>query len=265
MKIAIAFYGIPRSTTKSYPSIEKRILSTLPKNAEIKIFYHLYEQASVTNKRSGENAPIEQSAYTPFLVHNGFLETPGECLLKWPVHEIKKFGDTWHDDYQSLGNLMHQLNSLYEVTNLIESFDPDVVLFLRPDLIYHDTPPSEIYSFLLKEKSAIFIPSWQWWGGYNDRFSICGKEAYSSYGKRITQALNYCQANNKSLNSEELVKFASDKTNLVVYPLNVRASRARVDGTVKKEIFSSFRGMGGAKHAALLLFKRAQFCLAKRN
>lgn len=263
MKIAVAFYGIPRSTVKSYPSIESKILSSLPENAEVQIFYHLYDQAEINNKRSGENAPIDRSAYSPFLKHKGLLEVPGGCLTRWEFEKIKGFGDTWGDEYQSLSNLMHQLNSLFEVTVLIDNFDPDVVLFLRPDLIYHDSPSHKIYSFLLKNKSAIFIPAWQWWGGYNDRFSICGKKAYSAYGKRVTQALNFCETQGKSLNSEELVKFAVDATGAEVFPLGVRASRARVDGSVKNELFSSFRGMGGMKHSANLITKKIQLFLAQ--
>lgn len=263
MKIAIAFYGIPRSTIKSYPSIEEKIINTLPDGAETKIFYHLYDQAAISNKRSGENSPIEKSAYSPFLTHNGFLEVPGECLEKWPLEQIKEYGDTWNDNFQSLSNLMHQLNSLFEVTKLVEDFDPDIVIFLRPDLIYHDTPPHDAYSFILKAGRAIFIPDWQWWGGYNDRFSICNKESYKTYGKRITQALQFCETQKKSLNSEELVKFVIDKANISVYPLSIKASRARVDGTVKKEIFSTYRGMGGAKGSISLITKKIKLLLAK--
>lgn len=255
MKIAIAFYGIPRSTL-SYPSIEQKIFSTLPKDAEVKIFYHLYDQAIISNKRSGENSIIEKAAYAPFLEHNGELELPGNCLEKWQFEQVKSFGDTWNDEYQSLSNLLHQLNSLFEVTTQIDKFGPDMVLFLRPDLIYHDSPPSTIYSYLFRNQSAVFVPSWQWWGGYNDRFAFCGKEAYSIYGKRITQVIQFCEQNKKSLNSEELVKFVLDSKKLNIYPLNVRASRARVDGTVKKEIFSSYRGMGGIKHCARLAHKK---------
>ncbi|WLG46904.1 hypothetical protein [Pseudomonas sp. FP1740] len=247
MKIALAFYGIPRSTTICFPSIQENILNSLPENAEVEFFYHLYEQSKVVNKRSGENGALSPQEYHPFLSFNGGLEKPGECLEKWDFEGVKSFGDVWKDDFNSLSNLIHQLNSLHQVTLLIEDYKPDVTIFLRPDLFYHDPLPKEIFSMLLNDKTSVFIPAWQWWGGYNDRFAVCGADSYKVYGKRICEMVNFCESAKKPLHAEELVKFVITSHKILPLPLNVRASRVRLDGTFKKEIFSSFRGMGGIK------------------
>lgn len=263
MKIALAFYGIPRSTKICFPSIQEKILNSLPQNAKVEFFYHLYEQSKVVNKRSGEDGELSPQEYHPFLSFNGRLEKPGDCLNKWGFDGIKSFGDIWKDDFNSLGNLIHQLNSLHQVTLLIESYKPDVTIFLRPDLFYHDPLPKEIFPMLLNNKSSIFIPAWQWWGGYNDRFSVCGANSYQAYGNRICEMVNFCKSAKKPLHAEELVRFVMELHNLQPLPLRVRASRVRLDGTFKKEIFSSFRGMGGVKRTLELSLSKIK--LMKTN
>ncbi|WP_134163389.1 hypothetical protein [Pseudomonas citronellolis] len=258
MRVAIAFFGIPRLTEKCYPSIEEKILSQLPQNSENKIFFHLYNQKEIANPRSGEFTSIPEGAYKPFLGFNGELESPGDCLTRWKYEEIKKFGDTWNDNFASLKNLIHQLNSLYKVTSLIEKYSPDVVLFVRPDLIYHNNFPQKVFEFSYENPSSVFIPSWQWWGGYNDRFSICGRDIFKVYGHRIEQIFNFCQHLKEPLNAEKLVKFSLDRSNARVIPINLRASRARANGQIKKEKFFPLLGMGNFKNYIDYLKKKAE-------
>lgn len=78
----------------------------------------------------------------------------------------------------------------------------------------------------------------------NDRFAICGKESYFSYGKRISVAENFCLENKRSLHSERLLKYALVKSGAKIKFLNCTASRVRVSGLIVEESFSDSSGMG---------------------
>lgn len=244
MKVALAFFGIPRNSRVCYPSIVGNVLSSLPPGSDVQCFYHFYKLSNVVNPRSGENALLSEDNYADFGWMTGMLEPAGECLSRWGFDAIKMYGDTWNDEYVSIRNLVHQLNSMYEVTQLVRSFSPDVVVYLRPDLVYHDAIPAYAINAVLDESRAVFIPNWQWWGGVNDRFAICGRDMYLSYGQRIREALNFCEDERRSLHSERLLKYVLLKGGAKVCTLNVRASRVRVDGTVVDESFSPRRAMG---------------------
>lgn len=245
VKIAIAFFGLPRNSSVCFPSIQDKLYTSV-NNFEVKSFYHLYKQKDVVNKRSGENDELLESNYKFFDEMVGVLEDPGLCLPLWGFEEIKKLGDTWNDDYSSIKNLIHQLNSLYQVTSLIKGseYDPDVVIFIRPDLFYHDSLPMYSLVGAYKEPRTVYIPGWQWWNGLNDRFSICGKESYFAYGSRIVLAKEFCLSNNRGIHSERLLKYSLVKSRTRIKFLNCTASRVRVSGLVVDEEFSSNKSMG---------------------
>ena len=135
MRIAVGFFGIPRRSDICYPSIEDNILNALPADAEVSCFYHFYQQDAVINQRSGESGTLTMSNYSPFVDNMaGILEKPGKCLDRWDFDTFKKYGDAWGDDFSSLRNLVHQLNSLHQVTGLIQESDPDLVVFARPEI-----------------------------------------------------------------------------------------------------------------------------------
>ena len=237
MKIAIAFFGLPRCTAKAFPSIEEHIFSRLPPGAEVKCFYHFYAQTQVVSARSQENGELDQSNYDRFKEYEGILEKPDDVLLTLGLENFKKFGDAWNKDFNSLRNLLLQLHSLKKVTELVQSFDPDCVLFIRPDMVYHDPIHAFYYKACQKIKNSVFVPEWQWGIGINDRFALVEKGAYQAYGMRLDQAMNYCLEGNRPLHSERLLKYALLKSEANIYILKVKASRVRVNGEFAAEKF----------------------------
>lgn len=238
MKIAIAFFGLPRCSRITAPSIEDKILKQLPPQAEVKCFYHFYQQNEVVNAHSNEIGSLDQSNYDFFKPFEGMLEKPEDVLPLLNFEDFKKFGNAWEsEDFNSLRNLLLQLNSLKRVTELVEAFDPDCVLFARPDLCYHDPIPSKYYELAFKFKEAVILPEWQWGLGINDRFAITGKNAFRTYGKRIDEAMNYCKNGNKPLHSERLLKYALLKSQKEIFILDAKASRVRINGEFAQEKF----------------------------
>lgn len=266
MKIAIAFFGIPRNSSVCFPSILENIYKSV-KGSEVRSFYHFYKQNKVVSARSGEDSELVSSNYVFFNDMDGVLEDPGRCLLKWNFENIKSFGDTWKDDYSSIRNLIHQLNSLYEVTELIENsqYNPDVVLFVRPDLLYHDEIPRHCLLGANRDGKSVYIPNWQWWNGLNDRFSICGKDIYRAYGKRVLDMQDFCIKNNRSIHSERLLKYSLLKSKAKIKVLTSTASRVRVSGLIVDEDFSGFRGMGKRENRFTLRIAKFRTWIDKIN
>ena len=131
---------------------------------------------------------------------------------------------------------MHSLN---KVTELVETFNPDCVLYARPDLVYHDSIPEFYYQLSQQLENSVFLPEWQWGLGVNDRFAILGKLAYKSYGKRINKAISYCIEGNRPLHSERFLKYVLLKNQTEILILNTKASRVRINGDVVAEKFKT--------------------------
>lgn len=244
LKVAVAFFGIPRHSAKCFPSIETNVLGALPSGCAVKCFYHLYKVDQVQNERSGESGALGEDNYSVFEGMDGILTTNEGVLERWNFDRIKALGDTWGDQHASLRNLIYQLNSLRTVTELVESWSPDVVIFARPDLLYHDPLPSYVFAQPHAHGHHVYIPEWQWWGGLNDRFAVCGRDIYRSYGKRIERIFEFCQATGRKLHSERLLKFVLQRAGAKVRVLPTRASRVRINGAMVEESFSSKAGMG---------------------
>ena len=244
MKIAIVYFGLPRNSALCMPSIQAQVYDQMPEEASVVSHYHFYVQSVVDNPRSGEKGAFDQSNYAAFADMQGALEAPGDCLTQWDFEGIKRYGDTWKDGFKSIANLVHQLHSLREVTHSVRKGDPDVVIFLRPDLIYHDPLPYSALKACQKHPNAVYIPHWQWWNGLNDRFAICGRRAYDAYGERLELAKRFCETQQRPLNSERLLKYALHASKASLRALDVRASRVRIDGQMVDETFSRKRSMG---------------------
>lgn len=249
MKIAIAMYGIPRASHITMPVIQKYFIDAANKLGECKVFYHLYAQTQVTNVRSGENTAMPADAYLPFDKFDGELEEPDRCLETWKFAETKQFGDHYNDDFRSIRNLIHQLHSMRQVTQKVSAWKPDLVLFLRPDLLYHRGFSKKEISTTFANPARCILPAWQWWGGYNDRFSLCGKNIFEAYGSRIELATDFSKSTGRPMQAERLVRFALQKANASVRVTSLQANRVRADGNIKPENFAATATAGSVRRA----------------
>ena len=238
-KIAICFFGISRSLHYTIESIIQNIINPSQKLGDVEIFAHFFNQGHVANKRSGENSTFDVQEYELLRPDWVTIEEPDSCLGLYNFETLKLYGDSWGDNFMSLRNLIHQLHSLNEVTQAASLWGADVVIFARPDLIYHSSLEAEITRAVRNRKEGVIIPAWQnWEGGYNDRFSICvGPKAVRAYGERISLAHSFCANFQNGLHSERLLRFALQSEGISPKWTRARASRVRVGGHVKVEKF----------------------------
>jgi hypothetical protein len=237
-RICFAFFGITRSLSHTIQSIVERVVEPARAFGDVYLCGHFFTQRNVLNPRSGEDGSYEVNEYKLLNLDSVELEEPDSCLDNWNFDRICKRGDVFCDNFRSLRNLIHQLHSLHRTTELVESINPDFVVFVRPDLLYHDDFTPVYEKMCSGDKLDAFVPCWQWWGGVNDRFSVCGKDAFPAYGKRILAIEEYFRSMNRPLNGEKLLKFALRRRSVKYKPVPLRASRVRVCGHVKAEEFT---------------------------
>jgi hypothetical protein len=240
MKIALAFFGLPRCSAVSFPSIASALIAPLAAAGELHVFHHLWKQQQVRNLRSAEDHRLHEANYAPFARFEGNCAEappqPSPLLQRIAVH-----GDAFHDGLQSLRNLLLQLESLYEVTQQVAAAQPDVVVFARPDLLYHDALPPEEVARAFAHPDSVAVPCWESWGGLNDRFAVCGARAWRAYGGRLLLADHFCERTGQPLHSETFLAYAMAFAGVRVRTISLRASRVRVDGRVEAEDFEGLR------------------------
>jgi hypothetical protein len=239
IKIAIAFFGIARSLKFTIGSIDENVIAPLRSMGDVRIFGHLYDLSEIRNPRSGESCMLEAGQHTLIDFDELLIDEPNKCLARFNMSSIFAANDPYLDNFTTVTNLLHQLNSLDLVTTMIQShYQPDLVVFVRPDLCYHDSflEPAQLAARACA--NSIFLPAWQRYGGYNDRFAICDAYSYVGYGSRAHWVDAYLGLR-KPLISELFLLFALRQAPVQVCTLGATASRVRGDGRREIESFAA--------------------------
>lgn len=236
---AIAFFGIDRRLDLTAASIFKNIVEPAEALFEVKSVGHLWRIQRINNQRSGEFGSFPSPRVSLLPAGEYRIEPPLDLPTIRELQELCRFGDFWQDEFTSLSNLYSQLVSLCRATEMALQLRPSCVIFVRPDLAYHDSLRRALKVAVAAERELILLPHWQPHGGLNDRFAICcGDRAIRAYGMRLKSARNFCQSTGGALHSERLVRFAIAKAGVQVRTIQARASRVRLDGRVHPEDFS---------------------------
>ena len=238
-RIAIGFFGVTRSLKRTLPSIQENIIQPARQLGEVRLFAHLYQQTHISNPRSGENDPLDPEEYRLLECDEVRLEQPGHCLEQARYEWILSHGDAFHDEGKSLANLIHQLHSLQVLGQMIDAWQPDVVVLARPDLMYHDSLSKVISDQLNRADKFISVPNWQWFGGVNDRLAIGSRRSCRAFANRIDLIPNYLSKYNhkRPLPAERFLRFALNEQGIIPVAINVHASRVRANGMVVEENF----------------------------
>jgi hypothetical protein len=234
-KIAVCFFGITRSLSFTLDNIKSHVLHAAELHGDVRVFAHFFDQKVISNPRSGEDSTLTPNEHALLPLDKLVLEVPDQFLSSACFAEVCSYGDIFADDCCSLRNLFHQLSSLMKVTQMALEWNADIVIFVRPDLLYHDSFEGILHK-VRRQGAGVYLPNWQHWGGFNDRFSIAiGDDAIRAYGQRYQVILDYCKDNKAPLHSEKLLKYAL--RHQVVHLIEHRASRVRGNGHIVNESF----------------------------
>lgn len=262
LKVAVVFFGITRSLRLTLPAITANLIDPARAIArEMRTYGHFFTQGFISNSRSGETGELDPEEYRLLALDAVETEVPGACLDLYPMAEMQARGDIWRDEFASFRNLVHQLHSLRRATLLAEGFQPDIVIFARPDLLYHDSMAEQLDFLARAHRSFVLVPDWSQWFGLNDRFALAkGEAAIAAYGRRAERMGEYC-ARGKRLHSERFLKFALGDCR--VRPVHLRASRVRSNGLQVLEDFTPGRGPMGKRELVPLGTIRAETPVAR--
>jgi hypothetical protein len=262
LRVAVVFFGITRSLRLTLPAIAANVVGPARKVArEVRTFGHFFTQTAINNVRSGEVGELDPEEYRLLELDAVETEAPGGCLDLYPMAEMQARGDIWKDDFASFRNLVHQLHSLRRATLLAEPFQPHIVIFARPDLLYHDSMAEHLDFLARAHRSFVLVPDWSQWFGHNDRFALAkGEAAIAAYGRRAERMGEYC-ARPKRLHAERFLKFALGEQR--VRPVHLRASRVRSNGLQVLEDFTPGRGPMGKLELVPLGTIRAETPVAR--
>jgi hypothetical protein len=249
MKIAVCFFGITRSLTHTIGSIESNILTPARAHGDLRVFCHFYNQSHIASPRTGEHGVLDPEEYQLLRPDEVRLEQPDVYLNSDIAIDIRKFGDHYQNNFHSLNNLILQLLSLRNSWELAAPWTPDICIFARPDLYYHDD-----FSRYISRPGGAEIQLANWGNsfggvrndhllfGRNDRFSICHEpRAMNAYGSRIEKARAYCSEYGHGLHSESFLRYALERDRIQVSFIPLRASRVRFGGKVHEENFRADR------------------------
>ncbi len=154
---------------------------------------------------------------------------------------LQAHGDAWANGFVSLRNLLLQLQSLLAVTEAVAQLQPDVVVFARPDLVYHEPLPAQELALALEKPEEVALPAWESWGGCNDRVAVAGAAAYRAYGGRLLLCDHFCETRREPLHAERLLHHALAFAGVTLRELPLRASRVRADGRMELEDFGGYQ------------------------
>jgi hypothetical protein len=242
LRIALVYFGITRSLGHTLGSIRRNLVARA-RTPEVRQFGHFYRQDRIENPRSLESGPLDPEEYRLLELDEVELEPPGDCLDRHGFDRLTAAGDPWRDGFQSLRNLVHQLHSLQRATLLALDWQPDIVVFARPDLYYHAPLTDHFQTLVRRRRNLVLLPDWASWHGFNDRVAVVkGPEAMRAYGLRAARMGEYC-AKGRKLHAERFLRFALAGYN--VRPVPLHASRVRSTGQVVVEDFAPGRGRGG--------------------
>lgn len=238
-RISVGFFGIARSLDYTIASIESNVLSSARALGNVRVFCHFWAQEWIDNPRSGERGAVP-GEIAELLDSDVLIEEEADDPAVRETRALFRSGEDIHrDGYRSLDNLAAQLHSISRVALAMQSWGPDVTLFLRPDLLYHDPFDPLIRSASKGYLSRIFLPDWQHHLGVNDRFAICrGARAAEIWGQRINSVEDF-MSEGRPMNGEVFLKWHLHSEGARVSYHPVRASRVRLGGVIKEEDFSS--------------------------
>lgn len=237
MRAIVVFFGITRSLRFTCDSINTNIIEPLhAAGFSVRLIGHFNLPQRINNPRSGEsNVAVESDEWRLLSFDSITVEPQIETSIAGPLSIALGYPDCFGDGYRSVRNICYQLFSLARLRTLMveQTTSPgDVILVLRPDLLYVDPlDPMGDLGPILDGRVDLIVPGWQSWGGVNDRFAFATRTAVDLYMGRLHTLREACQAIG-GLHPELLLRYVLERSGLRIGMTELRALRIRADGSI---------------------------------
>ena len=244
-RVAVVFFGSVRGIRWTRESIQRNVIDWNADRGTHLVtlgFINLFDR--IDNPRSGETGVrLDRRDLALLPANRCVVIEQDDRDIEAPLQAARLSGDFYNNDFQSVRNLLHQLNSLRVAWDAITT-DPnlsmvDAFLFLRPDLRYDRPIRIGPHIHKLSSGNTVLLPEWQSFGGFNDRLALADRFGAQVYATRLDHISDFCVA--KPLQAELLLSHCLERGEVRVGRLNARARRVRGDGTVVPEAFGKSR------------------------
>ena len=238
MHVIIGMWGILRSLPYTVDSIDKFCLTPLRQHGHtFEIFLHTYSSfESYANARSGEMGIVNNTSWKLLNPDYVFIEDQNMFDRRTNYASFELSGDPWKNGFLSLKNHVRALNSLFHLTQMIESTSNirkiDSVIFIRPDVTILSELP--VYLLSLFPNNTLFVPDFHrscLGNEYNDRMAMGDLKSAIRYGNRLGSAAEYSKAH--KLHSESFLYYYLNyvkHVNVIEIPFRFR--RTRLNGNI---------------------------------
>jgi hypothetical protein len=249
MRCLIGYFGLARLLAVTAPTIAAAFIDPL-RQACIPILRagHFNIPAALDNPRTGERGALTQADPADLLGLDVCEQEPQtDAMIAGTLSLVRRYPDAFGDGHRSARNLCHQLRSLDRLWSLLCQFQPqpdDVILLLRPDLVYLDAlNPVRDLGVLISDHADLIVPGWQAWGGLNDRFAFMTSYAARRYATRFQMIKDGCAASG-TLHAETFLAFTAAAHGLRVAHTSLRGLRLRANGDFARNDLIMLEGGG---------------------
>lgn len=239
MHIALAFWGLTRSLTYTYPTIQKHILNVLKKhNIAYTTFMHTYYLSTpYSNPRNNEhNIHLDNDEYKILNADYIHREDQNDVRNSLNLETYRTHPDPWNTQYNTLDNFVIAMYSKQKVAQLIKNSGKsfDYVIFLRPDVQYVNDLNLEW--FQLTSNTQICVPEFHCYTfKFNDRFAISTQENAYHIGDAFYSMLEYSKQ--LPLHSETFhYNYTTSVLNLTVHYIPFYFNRVRANGQINNDV-----------------------------
>lgn len=218
-KIAINFYGLTRSLTKTINSLKQNLFNPLTENSiNYDIFIHTYKiHGSYHNVWSGEhtenysNEDVESVLNPKYFIYDDQSDIIKKLNFESYYSNLGNWTGEGIDENLTkilIKNMCLGLYSKKKITTLFKKYknDYDYAIIMRPDLLL--TSKFDIGFFNEITDKNIIIPEMDSYAGVNDRFCIGKVDTILYYGTLFDHLKDYSLR--KSIISE---RYLLDKLN----------------------------------------------------
>ena len=247
-RVAVAFFGMSRNLAATLPSIEHHVFKVLDANDILyDVFWHTMVSTTVQSARKGEK---EYGFIDPFDLQRmrpcKFSITDQDSTKSIEFYKFMKARgastedalakyDVWRDKLVSVKTMLcalftqHSLKDMIHAHMSLHHIHYDAIIALRPDTaIIKDIDLPWYISDIRQQPNWIWFPSFQHWGGLNDRAAFGSVHAMRFY---LNRGVAYRDAD-QSLRGEQIVKHMVEVSNLSARFSDMRVVRVRQDGKV---------------------------------
>jgi hypothetical protein len=194
-KCAIIIYGLNRSITKTHESIEKYILNVLKENnIRYDIFVHTYKLDTLYSNERNKEKPTHIDYKEMYILNPYEMEVDDQNEVdKDHGHYVEYTKHVRGGDINIVKNYTRALFSLNKAFNMVDKKNYDGCLIMRPDLFF--TEPLNVNHLIdAFDNNIVYTPSFDEWGGLNDRFAFGSFEKITKYATRYNLFLNHLKS-----------------------------------------------------------------------